>query len=411
MPGTGAEREAAFAARWGASAFAGRWLRAVTGERLAVLFPGRPGGPAGPDFRDAVLLCPDGSRIYGDVEIHLRARGWRQHGHAVDRRYNHVVLHVVRHADGARVTPLASGAWAPLIELDFDAEPPATTTSGTISWPCDALAKRLPSAGVGALLRAAGTARLVERAAEFERALRQASADSPSPSGWSTADGQLFVALAEGMAYGRDREPLRAAGTWLARGNAPDGLLPELARLPALDAKRLAGLLALHDRWSASGPWRPLRRALERGTERDATRTLIDTLAVAGGHVSPGRAAILVANVVLPFALAMAALAGDDPLATRAQALFLALPGLPSNQITRTMQRQIGLARAPAGACAQQGLQHVWAHYCREKHCDLCPCGQLTPLPRGSERQVHEPLAAPGAQRQSIYWCHEYSIR
>jgi hypothetical protein len=65
-------------------------------------------------------------------------------------------------------------------------------------------------------------------------------------------------------------------------------------------------------------------------------------------------------------------------MAARLWAAYRALPSLPGNQITRAMIRQFGLGRAPAGACAQQGLHHLWAEHCREKRCDTCPCARPT---------------------------------
>ncbi|HEX9411996.1 MAG TPA: hypothetical protein VF916_00700 [Ktedonobacterales bacterium] len=120
----------------------------------------------------------------------------------------------------------------------------------------------------------------------------------------------------------------------------------------------------------------PPRRLAER---------LIAGLSVPGGVISPRRAAILVANVVLPLAAAWALRHDDAALGARARAVYSSLPGLPSNQITRAMIRQLGLSRSPAGACAQQGLQHLWAHHCREKQCGSCPCAgpAAPPLPRG----------------------------
>src|SRR5690242_21573690 len=88
-------REAEYAARWAAGAWRGATLSAETGETYALVFEGRRGGGAGPDFRDAVLARADGARLYGDVELHLRAGAWRAHGHSRDARYNGVVLHVV----------------------------------------------------------------------------------------------------------------------------------------------------------------------------------------------------------------------------------------------------------------------------------------------------------------------------
>jgi uncharacterized protein DUF2851 len=397
------QREAALAARWAAGEFAGRWLRTAGGEDLAVVFAGRHGGPAGPDFRDAVLTRRDGTRLYGDVEVHIRARGWLAHGHATDARYNGVVLHVVRAAEGARATPLASGGWAPVVEVCADREAPARMPPQRADpvWPCVRLAPAREPSALRNLLHAAGDARFQSHAAAFAERLSAAQCDgvaqgppirTPSRPAWSIVDRVLFAALAEGLAYGRERELMRRAGIWLAEGGAPDAMPRELPRPSALDATRLRGLLAWRERWGASGPWTALRSALEAGTPADAARALIAALLVPGGAVSPSRAAILAANVVLPCAAAWAGLRDESWLATCALAVYAALPGLPSNQITREMVRQLGLARQPAGARAQQGLHHIWAQHCREKRCERCPCATLVcdaERPRGTASGIY----------------------
>jgi hypothetical protein len=68
------------------------------------------------------------------------------------------------------------------------------------------------------------------------------------------------------------------------------------------------------------------------------------------------------------------AYASSPALERLARAAVGALLGLPSNQITREMTRQLRLPRLPAGALAQQGLHHLWSRACREKRCDICPC-------------------------------------
>ena len=124
-----------------------------------------------------------------------------------------------------------------------------------------------------------------------------------------------------------------------------------------------------------TGPWRALELALGAGDERHAVKALLAALRVTeNGAVSSGRAAIAVVNVILPFAMALAGGRQDVALASRAQAVYQAWPGLPSNQIVREMARTLGLARLPRGAVAQQGLHHLWQHACREKRCDHCPC-------------------------------------
>jgi hypothetical protein len=170
---------------------------------------------------------------------------------------------------------------------------------------------------------------------------------------WTGSDRVLFVALAEALGYGRDREALRDAGRPLVEHEPPDALLAEGLRLPRVERLRLNGLLALYERWYATGPWSALRPALEQGSPQQAGRALIERLRVPGGSVSRGRAAILSVNVVLSFAAAYAALTQDPKLGERVSAIYMALGRLPANQITREMRRQLGLRRMPSGAAAQ----------------------------------------------------------
>ncbi len=79
---------------WLRSDFDTRELRLQDGRKLAVLRPGAWNLMAGPDFRGARLMV-DGREITGDVEVHFHATDWRAHGHATDRAYDNVVLHVV----------------------------------------------------------------------------------------------------------------------------------------------------------------------------------------------------------------------------------------------------------------------------------------------------------------------------
>ncbi|MFB6249798.1 MAG: DUF2851 family protein [Salinibacter sp.] len=83
---------------WRTQRFDAEGLSTTEGAPVQVLDPGRPNPDAGPDFRNAHVRI--GSMDWrGDVEIHRASRGWIDHGHDTDPRYDSVVLHVTLQAD------------------------------------------------------------------------------------------------------------------------------------------------------------------------------------------------------------------------------------------------------------------------------------------------------------------------
>src|SRR5258708_5974373 len=344
----GVERETELIARWAAGERREATLLASDGQQYRVVYEGRRGGGAGPDFREGGLGWREGGGLDGDVELGLRAANWRGHGQERDPRYDGVALHVVvaGAAHGA-ATRLSSGATVPLATITVAS---ATRRPPAPRWPCSDLYRRRGPEDVRALLLDAGAARFAARAAAFATQLATRAAAAEPPALWSPADRLVWGALAEALGYGRDHEALRAAGTLLAQVKALADVSERLAALGRLDRRRLEGL------------------------PQAAARGVCAALAVPGGAISPGRAAILATNVALPFAAAWGTQTDDAAFTRRALEAFSALPGLPSNAITRTMARQLGLPRLPAGAQAQQGLHHVWATHCREKRCAGCPC-------------------------------------
>lgn len=107
------------------SSLAGAWFAGVRGpvrledgRALQVVFPGVPGGGAGPDAEGAVLEA-GGDVLRGAVEFHILASGWPAHGHHRDPAYAAVVLHVVaRNDSGLLATPHVSGRAIPILVLD-----------------------------------------------------------------------------------------------------------------------------------------------------------------------------------------------------------------------------------------------------------------------------------------------------
>lgn len=89
-------------------------LTTATGQALTILHPGLPNRGAGPDFHEAHLLL-DGVAWHGQVEIHVDANAWYQHGHEKDPAYNNTILHVVWEGEAPAVC--ANGITLPTLCL------------------------------------------------------------------------------------------------------------------------------------------------------------------------------------------------------------------------------------------------------------------------------------------------------
>lgn len=365
-----ARQERDFARRWGAGEWRGVRLISSAGW-YTVLYEGRPGGPAGPDFRDAVLLRADGARLTGDIELHLRLHGWRSHRHHMDPRYDRVALHVIclpEQPAHPGLTVRADGEAIPVAVL------PVRVTTPQQVLPCAGLASRMPPARRDALLRAWGARRIRERADMFANRLHALSSGKPSAGTARQAGYLLWPAIAEALAYGRDRDALHQVGELLVAAGGTDAARAYIETMPSIERARGQALLTLFTRYGADGLWPALAQRLAAGRQREAVEAVTRLITSGSTAISTGRARIVVANVIVPAALAISQDIPDSIPAKRVQSVFDALPGLPSNQITRLLVYQFGMPRQPSGASAQQGLQHIWTHWCREKRCDACPC-------------------------------------
>ena len=366
-------------------------VRAEDGRFFRVLYPGRPGGGPGPDFRDAVLQTESGATVLGDVEVHVEESGWRAHGHHVDPGYNGVVLHLVLHTLGRKATRQQSGAGAPVVRLPDEA---SEESLGPLPEPFAAL---LGGGSIGGTLDRAGDRRFMARSAGFRAQLEREDPDETA-----------YGAVMEALGYAANRRPFRE----LSR-RVPFIMLmsmrgePDATRLLALEAMlvRGAGLLPLVDperavRFAAvldhlppansipSGMWRtagvrpanhPLRRLtgaarildrhLERGIMRGlaeaaarGSRPLTDALS-AKPYVGVGRAREVSATAALPLVHAWAGMRRDLELEGLCLETYRGFPKLQENAVTREMSRL--LARAGAllgrlGARRHQGLIQVY---------------------------------------------------
>lgn len=340
-----------------------------------LLFAGRSGGPAGPDVRDAVLqsVVMPSARLVGDIEFHTYASDWGTHQHASDPRYNQVILHVVLYCDTTQPTRRQDGTTVPVCSLN-DLPPVALLpTRQETLWPCQHIMPTLSAEERSQRLQRAGILRFEQKTSTFVEHTRATLPSVLHAASSQHYDTCLLIALAEALGYGRDRKLFRAIGLYLL-GQATK--LPEpLGRSPSpapLDSKRLAFLSRIIQAWqqpSASG-WQQIHTyILQR--ELSGLRSLF-----CEQGLSLARTDILICNVVLPFAAAIALLEQDTHLLECATDLYLAHPGLPSNAITRMMCQHIGLVSEPRGACQQQGLHHIYQETCKQKRCSLCIAGR-----------------------------------
>ena len=190
---------------WKEKAARQRSLRARNGRRFRVIYPGRQGTTAGPDFRDAVLEEEGVGLIRGDVEVHVRQRDWEVHGHSDDPRYNGVVLHVVAQLDDAQSTLLQSGTRVPVVSLEPLLHGPMLSGKRPGLWPLlRAYGYDSPAdtAQMGVLLDKAGDSRFIEQSDAFLAYL-----------GEEDPEQVLYAALMEALGYSQNRGPfLELAG-------------------------------------------------------------------------------------------------------------------------------------------------------------------------------------------------------
>ena len=358
----------------------GSWLPLVDGSCWRLIFPGTPGGSSGPDVRDAVLSMNGseqsdlGQRLVGDIEFHVQASDWWQHHHESDPRYNHVILHVVLNYNDTRPVLRQDGQQVPVCSLndlsllrlwpgDGSAEP---------HWPCQQLLPQLSSDDLARLLQHAGLLRFEEKTQAFVVQLR----NTPPADRYHPYDYALVPALAEGLAYGRDRALFRALGQRLLAQPTPLPNPLSLSEQPApLDATRLRVLARLLADWETPGPWLTLRRLLVPPNGPDVAPSIV-LAALRTLFCDPGLSLacsdIILCNVVLPFAAAVGLIEQDEQLYERVHQLYLAHPGLSSNRVTRLMSAQLQITHMPHGSCRQQGLHHIYQQTCRAKLCNLC---------------------------------------
>ncbi len=394
--------ESALAGLWRKRAHRQEWFRTGKGRRVRVLYPGRTGTSAGPDFRDAVLEFEGLGQVQGDVEIHRRQQDWNTHGHQDDPNYSGVVLHAVLYPSPA-ATNLRSGAEAPVISLQplFGDENLLRPAKSSPVWDLlTPLGYAPPKTGpqMAALMERAGDARFLAKSQLFQRFLQEQDPEQT-----------LYEGLFESLGYRQNQQPfLKLAGCapYSVLVRAAGGLQSE-EREAAIESclMRLAGLQledqtsginqagiyrpgvgrtraisqeewhcfrvrpANHPRRRIGGAARLLARFMDvgllcglQGRAADSPKNLTQALTVSDGittYIGSLRAREIAVNVVLPFFHGLASGQGEDGQAYLE--LYAKFCKLPDNEIIREMTNQLfdpAWGKVVATARHQQGLIH-----------------------------------------------------
>lgn len=430
MAGAPRIAEITLCAAWHAGEIPAR-LETVDGQAMEVVHRGSWTHGLGPDFRDALILLDGRELRAGSVEVHLRTRGWTDHGHHLDPAYDTVILHVVGQHDGSQ-TRRQDGAIVPVVDIG-PVERFAVPALAAWDWQRvggRACAERLATdhrTALRALLFQLGDVRLAARSARLEARL---PSEPPGEILWSelldglgfTANRQPMRALARAVPLATLENLLQTADQASRRDLARGILLGAAGFLPLSPADAHAGSLdpasmaALEHVWfERGGAWQaetlpptawdrvrvrpanhPVPRLLAAANMAAAASSaggllsavlgtlegedaVADLQALASDDAKPrigvDRARDILASGVMPFALAFAAHTGDQVLADAASGLWERLPASAANAVTRRAHRQVAGA-APLGqigARGAQGLIHLDTALCQPRRCFECP--------------------------------------
>ncbi len=355
-------------------------LETCDGVEIRVVHPGTWNLEAGPDFKNAVLEAgPERKRLVGDIEVHMSPAGWDAHGHGEDPAYANVIAHVTWMGGPAPQSLPAGTAsiWLGRFmasrpgfspeQVDITAYPFAKLPADDrpcyrcIGGDSDVAAEVLTAAGEHRMrvkarrLAAILEARRGEREQIFyEEAMNALGYKRNSPGFRHVAEIVPYAAVA-GEPENAEAAMLAAGAfvEWDLRGtrplNSPEARLKAAARLFSTP-----GAMYLAEVASFSPA---------------AVKSMVKILA-GRGLMGRGRAAAVIANVVLPFALAEG----------RVDSVPQWLPPEDLSMPVRLVAfRMFGRDHNPAvyysknGLCVQ-GLIQIYRDFCLQVHPDCAEC-------------------------------------
>ena len=367
---------------WYDGALRPRRLQTVDGEELRILDSGMWNLEAGPDFRSA-LVEVGGRRVSGDVEIHVHPRDWTVHGHACDARYAHVAVHATWFAGppprdlppgclSVCLGECAEGTGLDLGRIDVGAYPFACIP-------------REPRPCEEALRGRQDMQRNVLRAAGRARIMRKAKRIADIMAGGVSAAQLFYEETFAALGYKHNAFPFRDVAAVMPWGDLPsdaksaETVLACVANMKVTQEKpwrrenvrpanaperRLRAAAALF----CQGPALCTRLAACDLSQRKGQRAAADVLCETG-LIGRRRAGAIMANVLVPFALAEGRL-GDVP--------EWILPEDVSAPARLAAFRLLGRDHNPSLYAGNglfiQGLLHIHREFCLAVHpgCSSC---------------------------------------
>ena len=353
------------------------------GSELWVVHPGEWNLGAGPDFTGAVLeVGAERRRVVGDVEIHLAPADWDFHGHGADPRYRNVIAHVTWGCgpEPATLPPGCLSVWLGRFktaepgfspeEIDLLAYPYARLPTG--QRPCEAKIAHNPDVA-RAILAEAGRHRLRMKARRLVGRLCERSSDG------GAARQVFYEEVMNALGYRRNSVPFRHVAERLPI----DALPPDVTA--ARTAMLVAGGFEEWDRTNLRPHNSPERRLESAAAVFTSTETMTLSTAsefslpscremvrtMCGDHyMGRGRAAAVLANVVVPFALA------EERVSSVPDWLP---PEDLSEPVRLTAFRLFGRDHNPVAFYSTnglliQGLLQIHRDYCIQVHPDCSSC-------------------------------------
>lgn len=411
-------------------------MKTVNGKFLKIIYPGKNSDAPGSDFQDAVIEI-DNRIVTGNIEIHVRSSDWYKHRHHRNPAYNNIVLHVVMWQDRENKIELQNGTSIDTVAIDshpqkdIPSHPPDTV-------PCS-MTNYFDKARIQDKLDSAGLERFLEKTSSFLNELHRKDAGECLYCGIMSALGYVhnkepFLKLAEGLPLSV-LEPLSRnaddpeskllkqqallfgvsglltvsaensdyvnslKSLWKSSGY--DGFIPGSGwhffrtRPSNSPLRRLAGMSHLILRFREKGLLDSLMELVRKAPENKPSLFLETNLTVedngywanhfdfgkTGRNLSKrligqSRAAVIIINVLLPFACAWGNYNNRQELSEKAVSLFRTYPSAPTNTIERHMKNQLGLKQIKLNrAGQQQGLIHLYRKYCTQGRCGDCLIG------------------------------------